>query len=331
MNRSWKIFGAVAGLIGCAACGAYAQTAASTTQTTTTSVTTGDSPMMQDSTYSGPRMSTGAFANGTPDYRLLNNHSFDYTDLSSARARGLSDDDIAITAKIAEETGEPFNEILDYVLDGETFSTICSQFGLNMNDVYNTQDEKTKIANYVAAYETTGRFARSGSIGMMMSPSAISTTTAMTMAPASQDLVGVISSNRRLRTLSRLLAQTGLVQALQGPGPFTIFAPSDEAFRNLPHGELRELAASGQLAQVLKYHVIPAQIDAAAAMSMTTPTSPPTLEGSTIQVTTSDGHVMLNSNATVVRADIQATNGIVHVIDSVLLPPDITLTPMATK
>ena len=84
------------------------------------------------------------------------------------------------------------------------------------------------------------------------------------------------------------------------------------------------------LKQVLTYHVISgAKIDAATAMSMTSPTSPATVEGQTLQVTTADGKVKIN-DATVVVADIIASNGIIHAIDAVLLPTDLPVTPSAT-
>jgi uncharacterized surface protein with fasciclin (FAS1) repeats len=81
------------------------------------------------------------------------------------------------------------------------------------------------------------------------------------------------------------------------------------------------IADPTQLMSILEYHVISGQkIDAATAMSMTSPTSPPTVEGGTLNVTTSGGKVMIN-DATVVRADIQASNGIIHIINNVLMPP----------
>jgi uncharacterized surface protein with fasciclin (FAS1) repeats len=330
MKQNWMLFGAIAGLLGCTACGAFAQTTAGNVSTAPVTITTTDTATMPmpDYSSSGPRMPTGAFANGTPDYTLLNNKSFDYTDLLKARSSGFSDDDIATIAKVAHETGEPFHEIADDALNGKTFSTMASDWGLNIGNLYDNQDEKTRIANYVAAYETTGRFAHSGSSAMMAGPisPSLTTTRVMNMTPATQDVVGVISSDRRFRTLARLLNQAGLVSALQGPGPFTIFAPTNEAFRRIPRAQLSQMAANGQLTQILKYHVIPARIDAEAAMAMTSPTSPATLEGSTIQVTTGAGHVMLNGNTTVVTPDIQATNGIIHAIDTVLMPPDLSST-----
>jgi uncharacterized surface protein with fasciclin (FAS1) repeats len=335
MKQKWMLSAAVAGLLGCTACGAFAQTTAGNLSTTPTTLTSNDTTMTPapDTGWgTGPRMSTGDFADGTPDYTLLNNKSFDYTDLLKARSSGFSDNEIATMAKIAHETGEPFHEIAEEAQDGITFSTMASNWGLNIGNLYDNQDEKTRIANYVAAYETTGRFAHSGSSAMMAAPitTTLTETRVMAMTPASDDVIGVISSDRRFRTLSRLLNQAGLVSALEGPGPFTIFAPTNEAFRKIPRAQLRELAANGQLAQILKYHVIPARIDAATALAMTNPTSPATLEGSTIQVTSSAGNVTLNGNATVVTPDIRATNGVIHAIDTVLMPPDLSSTTAST-
>jgi hypothetical protein len=121
--------------------------------------------------WSSARMSTGAFAGGTPDYSLLNNQAFDYTDLLKARNSGLSDDSIATIARIAEITGLPYGEITQEVLDGQTFGDLSWTWGFDLTQVLNNQDEKTKIANYVAAYETTGRFAaKNGTSADMAAP-----------------------------------------------------------------------------------------------------------------------------------------------------------------
>ena len=126
----------------------------------------------------------------------------------------------------------------------------------------------------------------------------------------------------RLSTLVGALQAAGLVDALKGAGPFTLFAPTNRAFALIPKAQRDALMADpAALKSLLSYHVIAGQkIDAAAAMSMTSPTSPPTVEGGTLNVTTRNGRVMVN-NATVVRADIQASNGIIHIIDRVLMPP----------
>ena len=128
--------------------------------------------------------------------------------------------------------------------------------------------------------------------------------------------------------LSATEGTSNLVTALQGPGPFTVFAPTDDAFGKLPAGTIDTLLADpgGQLTQILTYHVIakdPA-LDAAAVIALDGKETPKTLQGSTISVDVVDGKVVLNrrhNNATVVLADVIATNGIIHAIDMVLTPP----------
>ncbi len=127
---------------------------------------------------------------------------------------------------------------------------------------------------------------------------------------------------KNLTTLVKALQVAGLVETLQGAGPFTVFAPDDKAFSKLPAGTLDTLMADpAKLKMVLSYHVIPASVDAATAMSMSSPTSPPTVEGSTLQVTKGKHNKLKINDATVTKANIHATNGIIHIIDRVLLPP----------
>jgi len=128
--------------------------------------------------------------------------------------------------------------------------------------------------------------------------------------------------------LSATEGTTNLVTALRGDGPFTVFAPTDDAFGKLPAGTIDTLLADpkGQLTQILTYHVIaqdPA-LDAAAVIALDGKETPKTLQGSTISVDVVGGKVVLNqatNNATVVLPDVIATNGIIHAIDMVLTPP----------
>jgi uncharacterized surface protein with fasciclin (FAS1) repeats len=128
-------------------------------------------------------------------------------------------------------------------------------------------------------------------------------------------------------TLVAALSAAGLVDALQGDGPFTVFAPTDEAFAKLPAGTLDSLLADpkGALTDILKYHVLSGEYDAAAVLSWPLGQSPATLQGQNLWV--SEGSVLLNagtdSEAEVVATDIQTTNGIIHVIDYVVQPLDI--------
>jgi uncharacterized surface protein with fasciclin (FAS1) repeats len=137
------------------------------------------------------------------------------------------------------------------------------------------------------------------------------------------DIVQTAIKAGKFKTLVTALKAAGLVSALKGAGPFTVFAPTDAAFAKLPKGTVAMLlkpANKAKLVKILTYHVIPGvAVSAAQAMAMKKPTSPPTLEGKAVNIRTAHGHVTIN-NATVVTPDIKATNGVIHAIDTVLMP-----------
>lgn len=136
------------------------------------------------------------------------------------------------------------------------------------------------------------------------------------MAPASNTIVDVAVANGSFTTLVTALKATGLDAALAGPGPFTVFAPTDAAFAKLPAGTLESLLANpAKLAEILKYHVVAGKVTAADVAGLT---SAKTLEGSNLSIDTSNG-VKVNS-ATVTTPDVMASNGVIHVIDTVLIP-----------
>lgn len=132
-----------------------------------------------------------------------------------------------------------------------------------------------------------------------------------------KNLVDTIAQNGSLSVASRLIGEAALAETLRGPGPFTVFVPSDEAFKALPAAQLAELQGNKELLKsVLSYHVVPAQISAAAVPSA----AQKTLQGSNVSLAKA-GPTLTIESAIVTQADIQATNGVVYVIDTVLLPP----------
>lgn len=132
------------------------------------------------------------------------------------------------------------------------------------------------------------------------------------------DIVQVAVSAGNFTTLATALKAAGLVDALQGEGPFTVFAPTDEAFAKLPPGTVEALLKDiPKLKEILLYHVVPGKVTAQQVASLRTAT---TLQGSTITVGTSGGGVTIN-NAKVVATDVMASNGVIHVLDTVILPP----------
>jgi uncharacterized surface protein with fasciclin (FAS1) repeats len=119
------------------------------------------------------------------------------------------------------------------------------------------------------------------------------------------------------------LQAADLVATLQGNGPFTVFAPTDAAFSKLPAGTVDDLlkpSNKGELARILKYHVTNGQLTSAQINAMTLPAKIDMLEGDKITVS-KDGNNLKVNDATVVIADVMATNGIIHAIDTVLMPP----------
>ena len=154
---------------------------------------------------------------------------------------------------------------------------------------------------------------------------ATATTTAATMAttpvtdePAAEgDIVAVASANPSFSTLVAAVQAAGLVETLQGAGPFTVFAPTNDAFAALPAGLLDALLLPENvevLTQILTFHVVPSQVLAADVQAGEVPT----VQGQSLTVTTDGGVKVFDAN--VVQTDVMATNGVIHVIDQVLVP-----------
>lgn len=139
---------------------------------------------------------------------------------------------------------------------------------------------------------------------------------ASSVATAATDIVDTAVSAGQFNTLVKAVQEAGLVDTLKGKGPFTVFAPTDEAFANLPAGTLEALLNDkAKLAKVLTYHVVAGEVKSGDVK----PGNVKTVEGQSVKVKTRGGNVMVN-NAKVVKADVMASNGVIHVIDKVLLP-----------
>jgi len=130
----------------------------------------------------------------------------------------------------------------------------------------------------------------------------------------------IASNDSRFSTLVTALDSAGLVQTMQDGGPFTVFAPTNAAFNALPDGTVEDLLQPEnreRLTAILTYHVVEGTAMAADVQGMSSAT---TLEGSDVSISTSDGSVQVGG-ATVVQADVEASNGVIHAIDAVLMPP----------
>ncbi len=142
-------------------------------------------------------------------------------------------------------------------------------------------------------------------------------------APAADEpgtIVDVAAASEDFTTLVAAVEAAGLVETLSGEGPFTVFAPTNEAFDALPEGVLDALLLPENeetLTKILTYHVVPGEVTS----DQITDGDVETVEGQTVSITT-EGGVMVN-DATVVTADVDTSNGVIHVIDSVLIPEDV--------
>lgn len=135
---------------------------------------------------------------------------------------------------------------------------------------------------------------------------------------ARPDIVETAVAAGGFNTLVAAVQAAGLEATLKGPGPFTVFAPTDEAFAQIPKERLEALLADKQaLTKVLTYHVVPGEVKAAEVVNLT---SAATIEGQSLTIRVGDA-VMVD-NATVIKTDIVSSNGVIHVIDAVMLPPD---------
>jgi uncharacterized surface protein with fasciclin (FAS1) repeats len=134
-----------------------------------------------------------------------------------------------------------------------------------------------------------------------------------------KDIVDTAVGAGNFKTLAAALQAAGLVETLKGDGPFTVFAPTDEAFAKLPAGTVENLLKPEnreKLKAVLTYHVVPGKVTAAQVTKLK---SAKTVQGSDVKITASAGKVKVD-DATVVKPDVMASNGVIHVIDTVILP-----------
>ena len=144
---------------------------------------------------------------------------------------------------------------------------------------------------------------------------AIAVLAATSVAVQAKDIVDTAVAAGSFNTLAVALEKAGLVQTLKGPGPFTVFAPTDAAFAKVPKADLDALLADKEkLTAVLTYHVVPGKVMAKDVKAGKVPT----VQGSALTVSTQGGVKV--DNAKVVKTDIVADNGVIHVIDSVVIP-----------
>jgi LPXTG-motif cell wall-anchored protein len=154
-------------------------------------------------------------------------------------------------------------------------------------------------------------------LAVMIGGASVSTS-AVGAEPVQKNVVQTAVDAGQFNTLAQALQAADLVATLEGPGPYTVFAPTDAAFAKLPPATLNSLLQDrARLRAVLTYHVVPGKVTAADVAGLT---SAKTVQGEDLKVSAAGGRVAIN-NAGVTQADIMADNGVIHVIDTVLLPP----------
>lgn len=135
--------------------------------------------------------------------------------------------------------------------------------------------------------------------------------------PTPAPITDTAARTPQLSTLARLIGEAGLADTLRGPGPYTVFAPSDDAFKAVPAATMQQLASNKELLKsVLSFHVLPARVSAAEVK----PGNVKTVQGAEVTLARSGAFVTVE-DAVVTQADVAASNGVVHVIDRVLMPP----------
>jgi uncharacterized surface protein with fasciclin (FAS1) repeats len=142
--------------------------------------------------------------------------------------------------------------------------------------------------------------------------------TAPARTGGSRDIVQTAVAAGQFKTLARLLTRAGLVGALEKPGPYTVFAPTDAAFAKVPEKTLDSLLADkAKLRAVLLYHVVAGKVTAADVVKLS---SARTLDGKKVRIRVAGSKVFVNSSR-VIKPNVMATNGVIHVVDRVLIPP----------
>ena len=144
-----------------------------------------------------------------------------------------------------------------------------------------------------------------------------------TAVPAAKDIVDTAIADGRFTTLVTAVQAAALVDTLKSAGPFTVFAPTDEAFAKLPAGTVENLLKPENLEtmkNILLYHVVPGTVMAADVVTLDGKTADTAYAGKSIAISVMDGKVYLNKTVQVIITDIVTTNGVIHVIDTVLLP-----------
>ncbi len=232
-------------------------------------------------------------------------NNLDAREVKRFKSQGFSENDIKGAANIALRTGLSLEYVLSqYRISGYPLAQVANSYGMSLDNL--NADIPGMGASYMA---------------VVSDPSMVTGSSAGGGAMAG-DIAAVAMSDPQFSTLVAAVKAADLVSAIQGPGPFTVFAPTNAAFAKLPAGTVDDLLKpenKQKLRSILLYHVVSGKIMASDVLAMSGPGTPKSLEGSTLRVT-NVAPVMVN-DANVTATDIKASNGVIHVIDTVLMPP----------
>ena len=239
-------------------------------------------------------------------------YNADRRELNRFKAKGFSDLEFRGIANIAYEAGLSTDYVARQVKEiGRPFNFVATMFGVPTTNIFR------EIPGFGAA-------SSSELMGMMGGGTMGGKKTDGGMgngAMATGTVVDVAMSDPQFSTLVAAIKAAGLVDTLKGSGPFTVLAPTNAAFDKLPAGALEDLLKpenKEKLVSILTYHVVPGKLRAADVMGMSNPSMPTTVNGKQLTVKTT-APVTVNG-ANVIKTDIEASNGVIHVIDTVLMP-----------
>jgi uncharacterized surface protein with fasciclin (FAS1) repeats len=235
-----------------------------------------------------------------------------------------------VESLLEDPEGALTDVLLYHVVDGavpaETVVTLDSATTLNGEDVMVSVVDGEVFLNEDVQVVITDIEASNGIIHVIdgvLVPSSIAEASDEAMADeATLSIAEIAAEDGRFNTLVAAVTEAGLAETLSGEGEFTVFAPTDDAFAALPEGTVESLLADpeGALTEVLLYHVVEGAVPAETVVTLDSAT---TLNGEDVMVSVVDGEVFLNDNIQVIITDIEASNGIIHVIDGVLVPSSV--------
>jgi len=283
------------------------------------------SAFAQDSPMNSAAVSNGGMSNNSTqnmDNRMSRSdmmkaqwafYNADQREVNRFKAKGYTEEEFKAIANIALQTGLDTDYISRQVKEvGRPLSFVAAMYAVPTTSLTNNIPGFNAAPGSITPTGVMVDKTMGGSTGMSGGGS---------MGMASGTVVDIAMSDPQFSTLVAAIKAAGLVDTLKGSGPFTVFAPTNEAFAKLPAGTVEDLLKpenKEQLVSILTYHVIPGKIKAADVMGMSNPSMPTTVSGKQLNVKTT-APVMVNSS-NVIRTDIDASNGVIHVIDAVLMP-----------